>query len=121
MRRAHPLLLILLAALPLLSGCRSLGRGPRGELVLVSIENNVVIPTAFTVYAFSDIGTRRLIGSLAPGRGETLRLTATDIVGRYHFTAVRQLGSAITSPDIALQGGETVNWDLRANTIVIER
>jgi len=121
MRRARTLLLLVIAAaLPLLEGCRTL-RGSRGELVLVEIENSLPLPTAFTVYAISDTGARRLIGSLSPGRPATLRLTATDIAGRYRFTAVRQLGTAITSPDVALQGGETVTWDLRANTLVEAR
>jgi hypothetical protein len=118
MRRVRPLLLLLVALAPLLDGCRSARRGSRAELVLVEIENNVPLPTGFTVYAFSDTGARRLIGSLSPGRGATLRLTANDISGRYRFTAVRQLGSAITSPEVALQGGESVVWDLRANTLV---
>jgi hypothetical protein len=87
-------------------------------MVLLEVENNLPIPTSFTVYAFSETGSRKLLGSLAPARRGTLRLTAADIADTYRFTAVRQLGSAITSPPITLHGGETVNWDLRANTIV---
>lgn len=121
MRRVTPWLVLLVSALPLLDGCRTLGRGSRAETVLVEVENDLPIPTAFTVYAFSETGSRRLLGSLSPGRPGTLRFTAGDIAGRYRFTAVRQLGSAITSPYIALGGGETVSWDLRANTIIIAR
>ena len=122
MRRFRTLMLGLLAgALPLAQGCRTLGSGARGETVLIEVDNDVPLPTAFTVYAFSETGSRRLVGSLSPGRPGTLRLTGGELSGRYRFTAVRQLGSAITSPPIALQGGETVTWDLRDNVILIAR
>ena len=122
MRRSRTLVLVLLAALPLLHGCRTAGRGSqRAETVLIEVENNVPLATAFTVYAFSETGTRRLLGSLSPGRPATLRLTSADITGRWRFTAVRQLGSAITSPLIAVNGGDTVLWNLRANTVLLVR
>lgn len=121
MRRARTLLLMLLAAALPLQGCRTAGRGARAEVVLIEVENNVPLPTSFTVYAFSETGSRKLLGSLVPARPGTLRLTGADIAGTYRFTAVRQLGSAITSPPITLHGGETVSWDLRANTIVQAR
>jgi len=122
MRRFRMLMLVVLAVvLPLAQGCRTLGRGSRGETVLIEVENNVPLPTAFTVYAFSDAGSRRLVGSLSPGRPGTLRLTSGTLAGRYRFSAVRQLGSAITSPSIAVQGGETLTWNLRDNVIRVAR
>ncbi|HYH81363.1 MAG TPA: hypothetical protein VEX86_16280 [Longimicrobium sp.] len=121
MRRSRTLLLVLLAGmLPLAQGCRAFGRAPR-ETVLIEVDNNVTLPTAWTVYAFSEAGARRLVGSLSPGRPGTLRLSAGNVEGRYRFTAVRQLGSPITSPSIALQGGETVTWSLRDNVILEAR
>ncbi len=122
MRRLPMLVLVLLAALPLLHGCRSVSRGPaRTETVLVQVENNVALATGFTIYAFSEAGTRRLLGSLNPGRSGTMRLTSSNLTGRWRFTAVRQLGSPITSPLIPVDGGDTVVWDLRANTLVLAR
>ena len=123
MRRSRTLVLVLLAALPLLHGCRTARRGPQrpAETVLVEVDNNVALATAFTIYAFSETGSRRLLGSLSPGRPGTLRLTSADITGRWRFTAVRQMGSAITSPLIAVNGGDTVLWNLRANTVVLVR
>lgn len=121
MPRLRVLVLVLLAALPLLHGCRTLRGSQRAETVLVEIENEVTLPTAFTVYAFSEAGTRRLIGSLSPGRPGTLRLSSSRLTGRWRFTAVRQLGSPITSPLIAVRDGDTVLWNLRANTVVVAR
>jgi hypothetical protein len=123
MRRSRTLVLVLLAALPLLHGCRTAPRGPQraAETVLVEVDNNVALATAFTIYAFSETGSRRLLGSLSPGRPGTLRLSAADITGRWRFTAVRQMGAAITSPLISVNGGDTVLWNLRANTVVLAR
>lgn len=114
-------MLVLLAALPLLHGCRTLRGSQRTETVLLEVENDVPLGTAFTVYAFSEAGTRRLIGSLSPGRPATLRLNGAKLTGRWRFNAVRQLGSPITSPLIAVKDGDTVLWNLRANTVVLAR
>ena len=60
MRRAGFALLVALAV-PLLQGCSVLGKSTRGETVNVEVNNNLQLPTAITIYAWSDVGSRQLL------------------------------------------------------------
>jgi hypothetical protein len=108
-------------ALPLLGACALLGRGSPGETVTLEINNNLAVPMPITVYAYSDVGARQLVGSVPPDREAVLRFHAPHITGDYRFVAQVQRNAQLVSNPINLNGGETVSWELRNNIIRLER
>jgi hypothetical protein len=122
MRRVRFLSIALLVlALPLLGACSLLGRGSPGETVTLEINNNLAVPAALSVYAYSDVGSRQLIGSVSPDRQAVLRFHAAHITGNYRFVAVVRRGSQLVSNPVSLNGGETVTWELRNNVLLVAR
>ena len=123
MRRAGFALLVALA-IPLPQGCAALGKSTRGETVNVEVNNNLQIPTAITVYAWSDVGSRQLLGNVSPGSQGTLRFHAAHITGSYRLVArvaSQTQGDYLVSNSVALVGGETITWDVRANVVLVAR
>jgi hypothetical protein len=112
--------LVVLLVLPLLHACSSMGRG-RSEEAVINVENTLYTRSSVTVYIYSDVGQRYLVGSVPPGTSRSLRFRAADIVGRYQLRAHIDRGAEMVSPPFALNGGETLFWDLRQNTITFPR
>ncbi|HEX8242884.1 MAG TPA: hypothetical protein VF541_05300 [Longimicrobium sp.] len=122
MRRARSIsIALLLLALPVLGACSLLRHNGPGETVTLEINNNLAIPAALTVYAYSDVGSRQLIGSVSPDRQAVLRFHAGNITGSYRFVAVVRRGSQLVSNPVSLNGGETVTWELRNNVLLVAR
>lgn len=120
MRRARSIFIALLV-LPVLGACSLLRQKSPGETVTLEINNNLAIPQALTVYAYSDVGSRQLIGSVSPDRQAVLRFHAAYITGSYRFVAVVRRGSQLVSNSVSLNGGETVTWELRNNVLLVAR
>ncbi|HEX8694290.1 MAG TPA: hypothetical protein VF746_17850 [Longimicrobium sp.] len=115
-RRAAALVL----ALPLLAGCFGGRRGSdRREEATLLVHNNLAIASAATVYVVSLQGERHLLGSVTPRENASLRFRAPSISGSYRFVARLRRGSEIVSQPLALNGGETVDWELNNNTAIV--
>jgi len=111
-------------AIPLLQGCSALGKSTRGEVVNVEVNNNLQIATPITVYAWSDVGSRQLLGNVLPGSRTTLRFHAAHITGNYRLVAnvaSQTQGDYQVSNPVALVGGETITWDVRSNVVLVAR
>jgi hypothetical protein len=119
MRRARFLTALLAAAV--LGACSLFGRGAPGESVTIEVNNNLALPTPVTVYAYSDVGSRQLIGSLVPEKTAVLHFNSAHITGSYRFVAVVRRGAQIVSTPVSLTGGETLTWELRNNVLLVAR
>ena len=116
--------LVAALAIPLLQGCSALGKSTRGEVVNVEVNNNLQIATPITVYAWSDVGSRQLLGNVLPGSRATLRFRAAHITGNYRLVAnvaSQTQGDYQVSNPVALVGGETITWDVRSNVVLVAR
>jgi hypothetical protein len=122
-RRPTLRLAALLLLLPLLSGCALLRGSGKFEEATVVVENNLITSSSVTVYLFTALGARTLLGSVPPGSTRSLRYRAPEISGRYRLVARidREAGTETNSPGFALSSGETLWWDLRRNTVVFQR
>ena len=122
MRHARFFILALLAlALPALGGCSLFGKSSTGETVTLEINNNLAVPMPVSIYVYSDVGARQLIGAIPPDREAVLRFHAAHITGSYRFVAQVQRNAQLVSTPISLNGGETVSWELRNNIIRLEQ
>lgn len=121
MRRAQVLrVAALVLALPLLAGCFGGRRGsPKREEAVLVVRNNLPLPQQATVYVVSELGERQLLGSIVPRESAALRFRAPSISGSYRFVARVRRGAEIVSQRLALNGGETVDWELNNNIAVI--
>ncbi|HSU17195.1 hypothetical protein [Longimicrobium sp.] len=119
MRRAR--FLSALPAVAVLGACSLFGRGVPGETVTLEINNNLALPAPVTVYAYSDVGSRQLVGSLVPDKQAVLRFHSAHITGSYRFVAVVRRGAQLVSNSVSLTGGETVTWELRNNVLLVAR
>ena len=121
MRRAFLSLALVLLALPALGGCSLMRRGSVGEVVTLEVNNNLAVPQPITVYAYSDVGARQLVGSVSPDRQAVLRFRSAHITGNYRFVAMVRRNAQLVSTPVNLNGGETVTWELRNNTLLVAR
>jgi hypothetical protein len=122
MRHARFLVSALLAlALPALGGCSLFGRSTLGETVTLEVNNNLALPMPVSIYVYSDVGSRQLIGAIEPDREAVLHFHAAHITGSYRFMAQVQRNAQLFSTPISLNGGETVSWELRNNIIRLEQ
>lgn len=122
MRRVRSLAAVLLTlAMPVLSACSMMGKASRGEEVTVVVENNLRLPSPVTVWVYSDVGDRRLLGPVNPGRTTPLRFRAGNITGSYRLVAIINRTNSIASQPVSLNGGETVNWQLLNNVALVAR
>jgi hypothetical protein len=119
MRRARFLTALLAAAV--LGACSLFGRATPGETVTLEVNNNLALPEPVTVYAWSDVGARQMVGSLVPDKTTVLHFHSGHITGSYRFVAVVDRGRQIVSSSVALTGGETLTWELRNNALLVAR
>jgi hypothetical protein len=119
MRRARFLTALLAATV--LGACSLFGRSTPGETVTLEVTNNLALPEPVTVYAWSDVGARQLVGSLVPDKMTVLHFRSGHITGSYRFVAVVDRGRQIVSSSVALTGGETLTWELRNNVLLVAR
>ncbi|MDP9349387.1 MAG: hypothetical protein M3P24_09665 [Gemmatimonadota bacterium] len=115
LRRFAALLALLLSTI-LSSACAPAAQGEAsaGDGVLVRVQNNLIPPTSLTVYAVSETGTRRLLGSVNPNVTETLRFEA-GAGGQYRILARTTAGQEVLSNPVSVRSGEGIRWDVQAN------
>jgi hypothetical protein len=108
--------LALLLSTALAGACATFGQGgaPTESQVTVRVENNLIPPTSLTIYAITDRGTRRLLGSVNPSDTQTLHFEAGP-GGQYRILARTTGGREILSNPVNVSGGEGIRWDVQAN------
>ena len=122
MRRIRDVMVMLALALPLLAACASGGkRGDNREEAIFVVRNELLIPSPVTIFVVSDVGERHLLGSLVPSVTRELRFRRPSLSGSYRLVARIRRGEEIVSQRVALNGGETVDWNLRNNTLLVRR
>jgi hypothetical protein len=88
------------------------------EMVIVSVNNNLTIPTPLTIFMISEAERRVLLGTVGAARSQTFRFRNPNILGRYRLRAERSgRNDAVQSQLLTLQGGEQLDWDLRSNVV----
>lgn len=110
-----------LAAALLALGCTSAttrNEGPPRPVAL-EIDNNLALPTDLTIYAITDGGTRRLIGSVPPARNVTFQFTPESYSTQYRLIAKTPLGRQLRSEPFVVGSGMTgqIIWTLVPNII----
>lgn len=116
---------VLLLALPLLvlGACASGGGmdagGDENEATL-QVENNLLPPTSLSVYLVSDVGTRRMIGSVSPSQTRNLSINLVQYEGEYRLVAETTSGNDIASRTFYIGGNiGTISWDLNSNLVTV--
>ncbi|HEU0013517.1 MAG TPA: hypothetical protein VFQ45_07520 [Longimicrobium sp.] len=122
--RRLPALLIALAAA--LGACASNPRGEGGSLedrFQVTIENNGTVSSNLRITLLPLTGGGEYnVGLMTTVGSETLSIERANLNGNFRLRAVQNTtGVAIHSQPFQLQGGGSVVWDLRRNTIVVRR
>ena len=122
--RSVPFAVLTLAAT--LLGCASAaGRTPqaRPHPVDVEVRNNLLLPTDLTVYVLRDYGAgRTLLGSVSPGRTQTLRFTPVTYTEVYRLYANPTGGRPIRSQPFTIGSDMTgrIVWTLVPNIVGFE-
>ena len=107
----------MVATLVLVAACGCATGGVAGEgRPTVVVDNDVVPPTAVTVYVVDEFENRQLLGDVSPldQRAFTVRPNST---GQYQLMARTTAGSELVSPRFTLLAGETVEWRLSTNLV----
>ncbi|MBW3553979.1 MAG: hypothetical protein KY466_10735 [Gemmatimonadetes bacterium] len=97
--------------------CASTSEGEEGNTVVV-VRNDLVPSESLSIYALSDVGSRRLVGFVDPRETATLRFNAVA-TGRYRFVAEATSGAEIVSNPITFTPGATIHWDVHANIATV--
>jgi hypothetical protein len=112
--------LVLAAALVPL-GCTAAATRNEGppRPVALEIDNNLALPTDLTVYAVTEGGTRRLIGSVPPARNVTFQFTPDSYSTQYRLVARMPLGRQLRSEAFVVGSSMTgqIVWMLVPNLI----
>ena len=121
MKKLFTLRPLLAFALVLLAGACATTSGRGGEAgsseaVQVEVENTVTPALDLTVYLVSEAGTRRLLGSVPPGRTVTLTFNGFAGSGLYRLLARPTGGREVLSNTFSFTGpGSTIRWNLISN------
>ena len=132
MRHARQILAaaLILAAAPLFGGCAanananagaSVGGSSRNtEEVSITVENDLTTPLPVTVFVVGP-GARSPLGTVGASSTRGLTYRSGAITGSYRLVAQTSGGAEVISQPITLTGGESLTWNLRANTILVNR
>ena len=121
-RIQRPLLALMLV---LSAGCAASAGAGAGEMdaadgdgIAVQINNNVIPPTAITVYAVPETGARQLLGNMSPSANQTFRYNPVGLAsGQFRLVAQPTAGGEIASRPFTLVNVSAVEWDMNLNTI----
>ena len=112
---------LLFAAALVTLGCSAATAGNQGppRPLALEIDNNLTLPTDLTIYAQTEGGTRRLIGSVPPARNVTFQFTPDSYSTQYRLVARTPLGGQIRSEAFIVGSGMTgqIVWTLVPNII----
>lgn len=111
---------ILLVGIVALGACATGGMGGAAEgSTGLEVQNNLIPPTALTIYLVPEIGTRRMIGSVQPGATRVVRFDPISASGQYQFVAETTFGRDIVSNPVTFRSGDSIRWDVSANLAVV--
>ena len=124
---AAALLALLLALLPACAttGGAEVGAGGsvdvesegRAGAARVVVNNNLVVSSSLSVSIVPDVGVRRLLGNVPPGRTVTLNYDGAT-TGRYRLVGRSTGGRDLVSDPFSFPGGGgQVTWDIQSNII----
>lgn len=108
--------LVLVLALPLLGGCATGGGAADGTAGAVEVVNDLIPPTALTIYLVPESGVRRLLGNVGPSQTRVLEIQ-NPIPGQHRLMGRTTGGQEIFSNPIAIGASDTLHWDLSSNIV----
>lgn len=117
-----PLALLALVVLLLSAGAcasTSQGDGNAEGRVAVRVENNLIPPAPITVWAQPRIGTRSMVGVVAPSETKLLSFNPVGAGSEYVLVAEVSAGRVLTSNPINISGSGTVVWNLSSNIATV--
>lgn len=92
--------------------------GADSESVSIRINNNLIPPSAITVYAVPQTGGRQLLGNVSPSSIQTFRYNPVGLTsGQYQILAQTTGSGEIVSREFTLVDVAAVEWDMSLNTI----
>jgi hypothetical protein len=101
-----------------LGACAAIGLGG-GRDATVVVMNNVEDSHNVEIFVNPAFGPRRSIGTVRAGATTSLRFrTPADPTERIQFMAEAPGEFARATQPVAVQGGRTVQWNLRVNEVV---
>jgi hypothetical protein len=107
----------LVLALPLLGGCATGGSGAAdGTAAAVEVRNDLIPPTALTIYLVPESGARRLLGNVGPSQTRVLPVR-DPLPGQHRLMGRTTGGQEIYSNRIAIGIADTLHWDLSSNIV----
>jgi hypothetical protein len=87
------------------------------DVVPIQVEHNAPVTTSLTIYLVDSLGTRHLLGVVAPAQTETFVIEEPTAPGPYRLIAEGVPGRGIASRPIHLAIRDGVRWILSTNTI----
>lgn len=114
------------AVLLLLAACAAGQRDrpstmPQPNSIFVAVQNNLVPPTALTVYLVSAEGRRNVLGSVSPGSSRTFEFEPPRSSEEYVLQAETAEGRDLQSNRFTLAPGDEVSWSVRTNIVEVSR
>lgn len=107
------------------TACASGGQVPSSDealasqVILVEVQNNLARRQSVTVRVFRRSGGVTTLGTVAPGRTQTLRFEEPSLESAYVLHASLDDGSEIESREFSLYPSSTVRWRLSNNTLSV--
>lgn len=118
--RGRTFVAALVLALPLVGGCATGGTGEAGDtMAAVEVRNDLIPPTALTIYLMPESGVRRLIGDIGPSQTKVLPLR-DPMPGQHRLMARTTGGHEIFSNRITVAVSDTLHWDMSSNIVTGE-
>ncbi len=112
-------------ALLVVSACASGGQVPdtdeplTSQVILVEVQNNLAIRQSVTVRILRRSGGASTLGSVAPGRTQTLRFEENNLESAYILHARKDDGTEVVSREFSLYPNSFVRWRLSNNTVSV--
>jgi hypothetical protein len=88
------------------------------DAVPIQVEHNAPVATSLTIYLVDSVGTRHLLGVVAPAQTETFVIQDPAGPGPYRLIAEGAPGRGLASRPIHLAIRDGVRWILSTNTIM---
>jgi hypothetical protein len=112
-------------ALLVVTACASGGQVPDtgealgSQVILIEVQNNLAIRQSVTVRVARRSGGVSTLGSVAPGRTQTLRFEESNLESAYVLHAQKDDGTEVVSREFSLYPNSFVRWRLSNNTVSV--